>query len=109
LDGDSGSSACSRRRPQKEPDGEAFGRSRSGFGSKLHLAVDAEGQPLELCLDFGEEHDVTRAEELLAEHEPKAVIAEKGYDADELVRTICQRGAWSLLLTCPLSFQGCPQ
>jgi transposase len=67
--------------------------SRGGFSSKLHLAVDAQGQPLELCLGPGEEHDITRAEELLAEHKPKAVIADKGYDADELVQTICQRGA----------------
>jgi transposase len=48
---------------------------------------------MELCLGPGEQHDVTRAEELLAEHEPRAVIADKGYGADELVRTIHQRGA----------------
>jgi transposase len=57
------------------------------------LAVDAQGQPVELCLGPGEEHDITRAAELLSDHEPKAVIADKGYDADSLVETIRDRGA----------------
>jgi len=50
-----------------------------------------------LCLGPGEEHDITRAEELLAEHEPNAVIADKGYDSDELVQTIRQRGAQAVI------------
>src|SRR6185503_14109811 len=35
----------------------------------------------------------TRAEELLAEHEPQAVIADKGYDSDELIDLIRERNA----------------
>jgi putative transposase len=57
------------------------------------LAVDAQGQPLELCLGPGEEHDVTRAEELLGKYQPEAVIADKGYDSDELIDGIRRRGA----------------
>jgi transposase len=34
---------------------------------------------------------------LLAEHQPKAVIADKGYDADEFVQKICQRGAHAVI------------
>ncbi len=52
---------------------------------------------MELCLGPGEEHDVVRAEELLAEHEPNAVIADKGYDSDELVQTIQERGAQAVI------------
>ena len=52
---------------------------------------------MELCLGPGEEHDVTRADELLAEHKPKSVIADKGYDADELVETIRARGAQAVI------------
>jgi transposase len=48
---------------------------------------------VEVCLGPGQEHDVTRAGELLAKHEPKAVIADKAYDADELVDAIEERGA----------------
>ena len=47
---------------------------------------------MELCLGPGKEHDVTRAEEPLAEHEPQIVIADKCYDV-ELVEAIRERGA----------------
>jgi transposase len=57
------------------------------------LSVDAQGQPVELCLGPGQEHDVIRAEQLLADHAPESVIADKGYDADEFVKTIRDRGA----------------
>jgi transposase len=52
---------------------------------------------MELRLGPGEEHDVTRAEELLAEHHPQVVIADKGYDADELVEKIRRRGAKAVI------------
>lgn len=52
---------------------------------------------MELCLGPGEEHDVTRAEELLAEHKPQAVIADKGYDSDPLVESIHERGAQAVI------------
>jgi transposase len=52
---------------------------------------------LELCLGPGEEHDVTRAEELLGEHEPNVVIADKGYDSDDLVASIRERGAKAVI------------
>lgn len=55
--------------------------------------MDAQGQAVELRLGPGQEHDVTRAEELLASHEPEFVIADKGYDSDELVKVIVERGA----------------
>lgn len=93
LDREKGSSARGGRRPQKGSAGEDLGRSRGGFSTKLHVAVDAKGQPLELRLGPGEEHDIVRAEELLAEHQPEFVIADKGYDADELVEKLRRRGA----------------
>lgn len=52
---------------------------------------------MELCLGPGEEADINRADELLAQHQPKAVIADKGYDADDLVETIRQRGALAVI------------
>jgi transposase len=48
---------------------------------------------VELRLGPGQEADVTRGEELLASHEPEHVIADKGYDSDELVAAIVERGA----------------
>jgi len=83
--------------PKKETDEEALGRSRGGFGSKLHISVDIQGQPVNICLGPGEEHDVTRAEELLGDERPDGVIADKGYDSDELVAAIRRRGAEAVI------------
>jgi transposase len=41
----------------------------------------------------GSEHDITRAEALLANHEPEVVIADKGYDCDAFADTIREREA----------------
>ena len=70
-----------------------MGRSRGGFGSKLHLAVDARGLPVELHLTAGQESDAAYAGLLLGEHRPGAVIADKGYDSDRIVQAIKDRGA----------------
>ena len=40
---------------------------------------------------------MTRAAELLANHQPKTVIADKGYDSDELVATIKDRRATAVI------------
>ena len=78
------------------PPGEA-GRSRGGFSTKLHLAVDADGGPVEVILTPGQEHDVCQASTLLADHEPRYVIADKGYDSDEFVDLIGQRGSQAVI------------
>ena len=61
------------------------------------MAVDAQGQPVELRLGPGQEADVTRGEELLASHKPKFVIADKGYDSDKLVEAIAEHGAKAVI------------
>jgi transposase len=65
--------------------------------TKIHLAVDTQGQPVELRLGPGQEADVTRGEELLASHEPAFVIADKGYDSDELIGIIAEHGAKAVI------------
>jgi len=67
------------------------------LSTKIHLAVDAQGQPVELRLGPGQEHDVTRGEELLASHKPAFVIADKGYDSDELIEVIAEHGAKAVI------------
>jgi len=76
-----------------DADDQALGRSRGGFGTKLHLAVDALGNPVALHLSPGQDADVTHAEALLGDLEPAAVIGDKGYDSDALAATIAGRGA----------------
>ncbi len=82
--------------PKKGVD-EALGRSGGGFSTKLHLAVDDEGRPLELTVTPGQEHDICQAPRLLADHEPPYVIADKGYDSDELVRHVEKRGSTAVI------------
>jgi transposase len=96
LDDHSRTPACRGGDPKKGVD-EALGRSGGGFSTKLQLAVDAEGRPLELTVTPGQEHDICQAPRLLADHEPPYVIADKGYDSDELVRHVEKRGSTAVI------------
>ena len=67
---------------------QALGRSRGGFGTKVHIAVDALGNPVRLILTGGQAADVTQGEPLIADIKAEHVIADKGYDGNELVGAI---------------------
>ncbi|MCE3224625.1 MAG: Transposase family [Nitrospira sp.] len=54
---------------------------------------DGLGNPLRFIVTGGERHDCTQAQALLAGFHAQAVLADKGYDADELVNWIHQTGA----------------
>ena len=66
-------------------DDQALGRSRGGFGTKVHGSFDGLGHPVELLLTAAQESDIAQAEVLLADHTPEVVIADKGYDKKALV------------------------
>ena len=74
-----------------------MGRSRGGFSTKIHAAVDALGNPLRFILTGGQEADVKQAEPLIDGFEPKAVIGDKGYDSDEVVNMVQGRGAEAVI------------
>lgn len=78
-------------------DDQALGRSRGGFGTKIHLAVDALGNPMTIHLSPGQDADITHAEALFADHEPEAVLGDKGYDSDALVAMVEERGAQAVI------------
>lgn len=59
----------------------------------MHVGCNPLGHPVELKLTAAQESDIKQAEELLAEHEPEAVIADAGYDSDALAEEIASRGA----------------
>ena len=64
---------------------EAIGKSRGGNTTKIHLAVDAYGLPVEFIITGGEVNDCTAAPELITQLESaEAVIADKGYDSERL-------------------------
>ena len=74
-------------------DDQDLGRSRGGFGTKLHLSVESLGLPLEIHLSPGQDADITHAETLLGDHQPEAVLGDKGYDSDAFAKTVEDRGA----------------
>ena len=74
-----------------------MGRSRGGFGTKLHIAVDGLGNPVEFILTGGREADITRGEALIEGHDTGAVIADKGYDGDAFVAAIEATGAVAVI------------
>lgn len=76
---------------------EALGRSRGGFSTKLHAAVDALGNPLRFLLTPGQRSEITQAEGLLRGYQAGAVIADKGYDSDALVGEIEDSGAEAVI------------
>jgi transposase len=82
-----------RGRPKKHGP-QALGRSRGGFGSKVHCVADALGNPLGFTLTGAEQADITQAPALLSQVTgAQCVIADKGYDADALVASIREHGA----------------
>jgi len=62
---------------------QALGRSRGGFGTKIHMVVDSFACPVDYRLTGGESHEMTQAESLLADKECDYLLADKGYDSDE--------------------------
>src|SRR5450830_1773711 len=78
--------------PAREKNGpQAIGRSRGGLTTKIHALVDALGNPCALMLTPGQDHDLTCAEPLLVNADPRALIGDKAYDADALLDTLAQR------------------
>ena len=84
-----------------------MGRSRGGFSTKLHIVVDALGNPVEFVLTAGQASDVTQAEALIEGHEAGAVIADKAFDSDALVRAVERRGAEAVIP--PKKNRKCPR
>jgi transposase len=92
-----------RGRVKKKWDGtggqndQALGRSRGGFGTKIHGSFNGLGHPVELTLTPGQASDIGQATELLADHEPDVVIGDKGYDGNAFVEAIEVRGAEAVI------------
>jgi transposase len=76
---------------------QALGRSRGGFSTKIHIAVDALGNPLRLLLTAGQRHDSPQALALLDGFEPQVLIADKGYDSDPLVESVTAKGMLAVI------------
>ena len=69
-------------------DSQALGRSRGGFSTKIHVAVDGLGNPLRFQLSAGQQHDITCAAALIDGYSSEYVIADTSYDATAFVELI---------------------
>ncbi len=86
-----------RRGGKKGGADEALGRSRGGFGTKIHVIVDALGNPVEFVLTGGQEADVTQAEPLIRANKADAYILDRAYDSDAVVAAAKRRGAGAVI------------
>lgn len=59
--------------------------------------VDALGNPLKFILTGGERHDVTQAQALLIPFDFERAIADKAYDADDLLLLIAEKEAEAVI------------
>jgi len=61
------------------------------LSTKIHVLVDALGNPFNLMLTPGQAHDLTCAQTLLEAADPRALIGDKAYDADLLIEMLDRR------------------
>jgi transposase len=83
--------ACAAGAAKSCGEKEALGRSRGGFGCKIHAVVDALGLPLKFILTGGHVADITQAIPLMQGVSAQACLADKGYDSDEFVDWLKER------------------
>ena len=74
-----------------------MGRSRGGFGTKIHAGVSGLGLPVQLILTPGQAADVSHAERLMEGVPAEVVIADKGYDSQAVVDKVEARGAEAVI------------
>jgi transposase len=73
---------------------EGIGKSRAGNTTKIHLAVDAYGLPIDFDITSGATHDCKAAPELIAKlPQAGAIIADKGYDSESIREQIASKGS----------------
>jgi hypothetical protein len=61
------------------------GSHKRGLHTKLHVVIDKVGHPLKVIATEGIEPDYKRALELVASLDATCVLADKAYDADEII------------------------
>ena len=65
--------------------------------TKIHVVVDALGRLIQGRLSEGQVHDVTQAHPLLEGIQPRWVVADKAYDADDLRKAIRDAGSKAVI------------
>ncbi|NVN05365.1 IS5 family transposase [Asaia spathodeae] len=86
--------ATSRLRAEKGARAYAPGRSRGGFTSKIHAWADNQGRPLGFVLTGGQVSDYKATDALmnLPVPNPRAMLADRGYDSDSFRHDLLMHG-----------------
>jgi len=75
-------------------DNEGIGKSVAGNTTKIHMAVDSYGLPIEFHITGGEVHDSKAAQTLIDMlPSPDYIIADRGYDSEALREMIRNKNA----------------
>jgi len=74
-----------------------MGRTKGGLNTKIHAAVDKEGNPAVLILGPGQEADISMAEEIASSMDLEELVADKGYDSDSFRAWLTERGVASCI------------
>lgn len=96
-----------------EPEHHALGRSRGGFGTKLHLVVDSHGVPLAVMLSPGQRHECQFVEPVLGavrlmrpgsrggrpRTKPRLLAGDKGYSYPAVRGYLRRRGIRAVIPT----------
>jgi Transposase DDE domain len=81
-----------------------LGRSRGGFGTKVHVRAEGEGKPLVFMLTGGERHEQTIFESLMERGvvrragrgrpriRPERLVGDKGYSTEKVRDYLRRRG-----------------
>ena len=84
--------ACAAGAARSCADDEALGRSRGGFGCKIHAVVDGLGLPIRFILTGGQAADIGQAIPLMTGLPAQACLADKAYDSDEFLTWLQAHG-----------------
>ena len=69
-----------------------MGRTKGGLNTKIHAAVDEEGNPAVMILGPGQEADISMAEEIVGLMDLEGLVGDKGYDSDAFRAWLNERG-----------------
>lgn len=76
---------------------QALGRSKGGFTTKIHAVCDALGNPIHFILSPGQAHDSRFAIQLIDKLGYEALLADKGYDTDNIIEHVLNNNARAVI------------
>ena len=65
--------------------------------TKIHLLTDEQGLPVDFVVTAGQTNDCTQAIALLGERKVGHVLADKGYDTNDIVEHVATMGAIAVI------------